>query len=208
MTRFNVQEKFWIGNFGTKYIKRNSKPSILKSNIIFFKNCTSKLNKKKNYSLIEYGSNIGLNLIALKKVLKLNKVKAVEINKNSFYELTKHKFVEAKNISALNFTEKIKYDLVLTKGFLIHINPNKLKKIYKILYESCKKKGHILICEYYNPTPLSLKYRGFKNVLFKRDFAGEMMKKYSNLKLIDYAFSYHKDKYYQNDITWFLLKKL
>ena len=34
------------------------------------------------------------------------------------------------------------------------------------------------------------------------------MKKYSNLKLINYGFSYHKDKYYQDDITWFLLKKL
>ena len=182
MTRFNEQEKFWSGDFGIKYIKRNSNFSLLKSNIFFFKNCTLKLDKKKNYSLIEYGPNIGLNLIALKKVLKLNKVKAVEINKNSFYELSKLKFVEAKNVSALNFTEKIKYDLVLSKGFLIHINPNKLKKIYKRLYDSCKKKGHLLICEYYNPTPLSLKYRGFKNVLFKRDFAGEMMKRYSNLK--------------------------
>ena len=137
----------------------------------------------------------------------MNKVKAVEINKNSFHELSKLKFVEAINVSALNFTEKIKYDLVLTKGFLIHINPNKLKKIYRRLYDSCKKKGHLLICEYYNPTPLSLKYRGFKNVLFKRDFVGEMMKKYSNLKLIKYGFSYHKDKYYQDDITWFLMKK-
>ena len=130
------------------------------------------------------------------------------IGRSLSVKLSKLKFVEAINVSALNFTEKIEYDLVLTKGFLIHINPNKLKKIYRRLYDSCKKKGHLLICEYYNPTPLSLKYRGFKNVFFKRDFAGEMMKKYSNLKLINYGFSYHKDKYYQDDITWFLLKKL
>ena len=47
MTRFNEQENFWSGNFWVKYIKRNSYPSMLKSNIFFFKNCTSTLNKKK-----------------------------------------------------------------------------------------------------------------------------------------------------------------
>ena len=49
----------------------------------------------------------------------------------------------------------------------------------------CSKK-FILIAEYYNPTPVEVSYRGHNGKLFKRDFAGEMMKKYSDLKLIDY----------------------
>ena len=34
------------------------------------------------------------------------------------------------------------------------------------------------------------------------------MDKYDDLQLIDYGFAYHRDNnFYQDDITWFLLKK-
>ena len=76
------------------------------------------------------------------------------------------------------------------------------------IYNSCKSKGYILIAEYYNPTPVSVNYRGNKNVLFKRDFAGEILKTYSKkIELVDYGFTYHRDKHPQGDITWFLLQK-
>lgn len=45
-----------------------------------------------------------------------------------------------------------------------------------------------------------------KNKLFKRDFAGEIMNKYK-YELIDYGFTYRYDKFPQDDLTWFLLKK-
>ena len=68
---------------------------------------------------------------------------------------------------------------------------------------------YILICEYYNPKPVKIKYRDFENKLFKRDFAGDLMSEYKNLKLIDYGFVYHNDpKFPQDDLTWFLMKKL
>ena len=68
---------------------------------------------------------------------------------------------------------------------MIHINPRKLSQVYKKIYDLSKK--YILIDEFFNPTPISIDYRGYKNKLFKRDFAYEIMKKY-NLKLIDYGF--------------------
>ena len=43
--------------------------------------------------------------------------------------------------------------------------------------------------------------------LFKRDFAGEFIKKFKKIKLIDYGFIYHRDKLPQDDVTWFLLQK-
>ena len=62
--------------------------------------------------------------------------------------------------------------------------------------------------EYYNPKPVSINYRGHKDKLFKRDFAGEIMNKYKSLKLVDYGFVYHGDgSFPQDDLTWFLLKK-
>ena len=45
-------------------------------------------------------------------------------------------------------------------------------------------------------------------VLFKRDFAGELLDKYKNkLLLLDYGFIYHRDTYPQDDLTWFLMEK-
>ena len=57
------QEKFWAGEFGTEYSDRNVGANILASNIALFADIfkrTPKLN-----SVVEFGSNIGLNLRAL-----------------------------------------------------------------------------------------------------------------------------------------------
>ena len=125
----------------------------------------------------------------------------------SFKELTK--ILGKKNSynqSIESFDKTRKYDLVFTKGVLIHINPNNLEKIYTKMFKLSKK--YILIVEYFNPKPASIDYRGHKDKLFKRDFAGEIMKKYKSLKLLDYGFCYHGDlSFPQDDLTWFLLEK-
>ncbi|HND74014.1 MAG TPA: hypothetical protein PKW10_06205, partial [Saprospiraceae bacterium] len=67
---------------------------------------------------------------------------------------------------------------------------------------------YILIAEYYNPSPVTLNYRGHSNRLFKRDFAGDMLDQYPDLRLIDYGFCYRRDNLFpQDDITWFMLEK-
>ena len=70
-------------------------------------------------------------------------------------------------------------------------------------------KRYICIVEYYNPTPVSVSYRGHDDRLFKRDFAGEMMDKYNDLRLVNYGFVYHRDLNFPlDDLTWFLLEKV
>lgn len=98
------------------------------------------------------------------------------------------------------------YDLAFTMGVLIHINPNELKTVYEKLYTSSKK--YMLIAEYYNPSPVEIPYRGNKERLFKRDFAGEFLDMFPDCKLEDYGFVYHRDNNFPlDDITWFLMKK-
>lgn len=81
-----------------------------------------------------------------------------------------------------------------------------MQSVYEVLYDSSKR--YICIAEYYNPTPISVSYRGHQERLFKRDFAGEMLEKYPDLQLIDYGFVYHGDANFpQDDVTWFLLEK-
>ena len=199
------QEKFWSDNeWGDEYIKRNSYDRV-KNNIFFFSKIlqrTSNIN-----SILEFGANIGLNLIGLRQLLPKAEYSAIEINKNACQELEKLEFVEpVYNESLFDFKITQKYDLTFTKVVLIHINPEYLETVYKKLYDTSSK--YILIAEYYNPTPVEINYRGHKGKLFKRDFAGEMMDKYDDLKLVDYGFSYHRDNnFHQDDITWFLLEK-
>jgi len=78
--------------------------------------------------------------------------------------------------------------------------------VYQKLYSSTNK--YILICEYYNPKPDVVKYRGHTDRLFRRDFAGEMLDKFNDLSLLDYGFVYHRDPAFpQDDFSWFLLDK-
>ena len=109
------------------------------------------------------------------------------------------------NDTILNSELIDQFDFVFTKGVLIHINPIDLVKTYAKIYSASSK--YIMIAEYYNPSPVELTYRGETGKLFKRDFAGEMLSLYDDLELIDYGFAYHRDKYPQDDINWFLLRK-
>lgn len=199
------QEKFWQGSFGDRYILRNKNNQLIKNNFFLFKQIFLKSFKIKN--LIEFGPNVGLNIRALIKLLKLKSTTAVEINKKACLELKDIKNVNVINESIINFSPKKKYDLVLVKGVLIHINPNKLKKVYETIYKSCRNSGYILIAEYYSSYPTMVIYRGKRNKLFKRDFAGEFTSLFKKTKIIKYGFAYHKDKHPQDDLNWFLIKK-
>lgn len=199
------QEKFWAGDFGTQYSSRNQGLELLASNLNFFSKALAPAGQLS--SCIEFGANIGMNFRALKLLYPKMKFKGVEINTAAAKILSK--LIGTKNVfqgSIFDYPVKEKSDLVLVKGVLIHINPEKLDLVYKKIYLSSKK--YILLCEYYNPSPVSITYRGQTDRLFKRDFAGEMLDKYPDLKLADYGFVYKRDNTFpQDDITWFLLKK-
>ena len=81
MTYKTEQELFWASEeWGKNYIERNSYKKV-KNNINFFSNIISKTSGIK--SIIEFGSNIGLNLIALKNIMPNADFSAIDINKKS-----------------------------------------------------------------------------------------------------------------------------
>jgi len=198
------QERFWATEFGNNYPSRNKGEELIASNVALFskilKNCTSVT------SIAELGCNIGLNLIALNRINKNFKLRGYEINTIAAKEAGSNNVAEIINTTVIEKLDTTsRFDLTFTKGVLIHINPEKLSNVYQNLYDLSKK--YIMVCEYYNPTPMSIDYRGNKDKLFKRDFAGELISIY-NLKLVDYGFNYHIDTYHTNDdSTWFLLEK-
>jgi pseudaminic acid biosynthesis-associated methylase len=206
MNQFKTeQEKFWAGEFGTEYIQRNQGDALLASNLDFFCKALSATHGIKNS--IEFGANIGMNLRALKLLYPNMDLHGIEINVDAAEQLAQViPLLNVNQCSILDFTPSQTWDLVLIKGVLIHINPDELPQVYDKLVESSS--NYLLVAEYYNPTPVAIPYRGHSDRLFKRDFAGEIMSRHSQMRLVDYGFSYKGDpKFPQDDITWFLMEK-
>lgn len=202
---FNTeQENFWAGEFGEGYIDRNKSEQLITANVITFGQILR--SAPKITSVVELGCNIGNNLKALNRINSKFDLAGYEINKTAASEAAKLEVANVTNGTILDPlpTDKT-FDLSFTKGVLIHINPESLNKVYENLYNLSNR--YILVCEYYNPSPVTVNYRGNEDRLFKRDFAGELIDKY-DLRLVDYGFTYHRDNYFpQDDITWFLLEK-
>ena len=198
------QETFWAGSFGDEYADRNRGLEAMAANLAYFSQILNRTQRIE--SIIEFGANIGLNMEALRELRPVAELSAIEINQKAIIELKKIKELKVYPQSILEFNADYQRDLVFTKGVLIHIDPNSLANVYDLMYQTSRR--YICIGEYYNPTPVEVRYRGNQDKLFKRDFAGEMIDRFSDLRLIDYGFYYHRDTNFpQDDITWFLLEK-
>jgi len=199
------QEEFWTGNFGNAYTSRNTGDRWIANNVALFARILQRTGEIR--SAIEFGANRGLNLQALRILIPNIDLEGLEINERAAGILQKKMGIKVHCKSIFKFKPKRRFELSLIKGVLIHISPDRLQGAYRVLYESSSR--FICLAEYYNPTPVTIPYRGHNEVLFKRDFAGEMMEKFSDLRLIDYGFVYHRDPNFpQDDLTWFLLEKI
>jgi len=205
MTYKTEQEIFWAGEFGTEYIQRNQGDALLASNLNFFSKALEATRGVKNS--IEFGANIGMNTKALQLLKPHWEQFGIEINSTAAAQLaTVIPPAHVYNSSILDFNLDVKWDLVVIKGVLIHINPDMLPLVYDKLVAASGK--YLLVAEYYNPVPVTINYRGHADRLFKRDFAGEIMDRHPGMQLVDYGFAYSRDvNFPQDDITWFLMEK-
>jgi spore coat polysaccharide biosynthesis protein SpsF len=199
------QEAFWAGEFGTEYTERNAGEALMASNVRFFARALAAGGAVA--SCLELGANRGLNLSALRVLFPRMTMQAVEINGDAARRLGE--LIGPDNVftgSLYDFRPADTFDLVLVKGVLIHLHPDRLPEVYETIHRSSRRL--ILIAEYYNPSPVSVPYRGHADRLFKRDFAGEMLDRFPDLVLRDYGFAYRRDPAGpQDDVTWFLLEK-
>ncbi|MFC3122162.1 pseudaminic acid biosynthesis-associated methylase [Agaribacter flavus] len=197
------QEAFWAEDFGTDYIKRNNSAQLYHSKVATW----AKMLKATAglTSVLELGCNIGLNLKAIHGLNPSVKLQGVEINQEAATQAANLGIADIYQDTILNKLELSPVDLTFTAGVLIHINPDRLHVVYRNLVNLSRR--YVLVAEYYNPSPVSIEYRGHQDRLFKRDFAGELMSEFG-LKLVDYGFVYKRDNWTpMDDITWFLLEK-
>jgi pseudaminic acid biosynthesis-associated methylase len=198
------QERLWAGEFGNDYIIRNRDGALLDNNRALFDKILSRTQGVT--SAIEFGANIGNNLRVLRELLPESELHSVEINATAAAEIQAWGGATVEVASLLDFEPSRQWDLSFTKGVLIHLPPEALPSIYDKLVAASSR--YVMVCEYYNPSPVEVSYRGHEHALFKRDFAGEILDAHPELRLVDYGFTYHRDPVHPlDDSTWFLMEK-
>lgn len=203
------QLKFWQGSTGNKYIERNKfEEWKLAPGIAAFQKI---LQNFKFKSVLEVGSNIGLNLIYLNQLYGEDlDLFAVEPNIAAFNKLTSQaqlkNLKKAWNCNAFNLPlEDGSIDLVFTSGVLIHIAPADLQRATDEVVRVANK--FVLCIEYFSHKPESIEYRGRNGLLFKRDFGAFYQDTYPALKCRDYGFLWQREFAVFDNLTWWLFEK-
>ncbi len=196
-------EAFWQGEFGNEYTERNR--GRIEINKRFFTRAF--MAAEWFDSLIEFGAGSGENLMALNELAPKMTLVGVDINPLAYQMLEKNldkcESALALQGSFLNMTFP-KYDCAMTKGVLIHMAPEDLQTAYEKLYETAGR--YILIAEYFSPEPREIEYRQHAGKLWTRDFGGEMLDKYPDLKLLDVSFHYNRTTGQDNITAWLMEK--
>jgi len=165
---------------------------------------TAALGAEHFTTALEVGANIGINLANLHRLFPDAELSAIEINPEACASLRKQGVTTYEG-SLLDIQPPQQYDLTMSVGVLIHIDPHDLPRAYDLLYHSSQRL--ILLAEYYSPTPVEVAYRGQEGALWKRDFAGDLLDFYPDLEVKNVGFLYRRQATGQDDLTWFLLEK-
>ena len=119
------QDDFWRGPFGNEYVERNAfnLDKILPAVVAKFTEALKSCGEIRE--ILEFGSNIGNNLIALSLLLpKVKDISAIEINEKAAKQCEKNvklKHMYCKSIH--EFEPDYQRDLVVISGVLIHMPP-------------------------------------------------------------------------------------
>jgi len=194
--------EYWAGKDGDAYHQRQTVTD--QANVRYFANA---LAQHDPASAIELGCGDGRNMKALLQLHPLMRFVGVDVNLGALKQAAEYGCTVGMSAADPKIHAAVMpADLVYTKGVLIHIPPDQLPAVYDNIYHLSN--DLILIGEYYAPQRTEILYRGQTGKLWKADFAGELMDFYPDLTLVDYGFHYHRDRYPQDDITWFLLRKM
>ena len=194
----NKQQELWKGEFGDTYHQRNSEKDRYDFWYEVLRGYTMNIE-----SVFEPGAGRGDNLNAIAQFpFGKRRLTGMDINESAC------KAMEARGLLAIqgafpDFNINNQYDLVLTRGFLIHLPLDQVHLALDKIYEMSKR--YICLAEYYSPTHRSVSYRNNRQAMWTGDFAGMMMQHYPGISLLRYGFKYWMEG--GDDITYFLMEK-
>lgn len=196
------QDAFWAGERGDTYTRKNNGPHV-GSQIHFFSDVLRRVPDVG--SAYEVGANAGLNLDAIKALNPNIEVAGCDINERAV-GISKTKGYDIDLRSIFEVEAGRQFDLVFTRGVLVHINPERLNDAYDRMGRLSGK--YILIDEFFSPVAVPIDgYMGQDGVLFKRDFGREIMNRLG-LRLLAYGFRSKIDPVFPGyDTNWYLFQK-
>jgi pseudaminic acid biosynthesis-associated methylase len=203
----NKQLEHWTGTAGHEYIERNDFADYkLEQGVTAYKRILKGL---KFHSLLEVGSNIGLNLWFINEIFKGKKhFYAVEPYYEAYQSLIKNErfnLMNKWNCDGFDLPIRSKsIDIVMTSGVLIHVAPENLKRMTDEIVRVSKK--YIICSEYFSDKPEAIPYRGQTGLLFKRDFGKWYVDNYK-LKCVNYGFLWRTELPIFDNLTWWVFEK-
>ncbi len=202
MRQKTKQLSYWVGEFGDKYVERNSDFSFFQKRKLFFGSLLKDLPDVK--SVLEVGCNIGSNLCVLYDVNPWLKLTGIEPNKKAL-AIAKKSLPSASfyNTNLFNVKWKATFDLVFTVNVLIHIADQNLTQAFRNIYRASRK--YILTIEYYSKVSQSIPYRGLDDALFKRPYDRELLDRYPESTMLDTGFLNIRSGF--DKCHWWLFKK-
>jgi pseudaminic acid biosynthesis-associated methylase len=198
----------WTGEFGDTYVDRNDYADWkIPQGTEAFRRILGNLPID---SILEVGSNIGLNLLCLNELFQGKKqLFAVEPNKKALEKLTSQvrlKLAGVWNCDAFHLPlADSEVDLVFTSGVLIHIAPDDLGRATDEIVRVARK--YVLCIEYFSHQPVEVPYRDRQGLLFKRDFGGFYLDRYPQLRWVDYGFIWQREFRLFDNLHWWLFEK-
>lgn len=184
--------KLWQGEFGSKYIERNSPDPVLQRKLCLqWAKILRAFNGAPVSSVLEVGANIGLNLRALSSLTDAKRM-AVEPNVEAVRRLIADGVVTSDDArvgsgQAIPFEDDAA-ELVFSSGVLIHIHFDDHEAVCREMLRVSQR--YILCVEYFSDQNREVEYRGYNGALFLRDYGRMWMDIEPSLTLMDYGFFY------------------
>ena len=201
----NEQEKFWRETYASEYLSKNREFD----RQLGARAWQEMLRKAENVeTILECGSNVGGNIGFLDVCLPDARKSIIELSPEAYAIVTRSYALEhAFNGSILDASlPRGSFDLVFTRGVLIHIHPDRLAENMERMLDYSRR--YVLLAEYFSRTPEMIEYRGEVDKLFKRDFGKFFLERFP-VEVVDCGFLWshiYGDAGF-DDITWWLFRR-
>lgn len=206
------QERVWNSEHGFRYVVHHMTEDWKVSRVPIWEKLIQ--NVLDCQSILEMGCNIGANLKAIRYLNPSIALSGIEINPHAVEILKEENFHEIFCGSIIDFDTTKTYDLVFSRGVLIHINPEKLHNVMRNMVKHARK--YVMIFEHYSPTLIqpagyARRVKGSEaneGYQFWQDYSGIFHDLYPEWNIVREGVNATPDKKpKQGDLHWTIFKR-
>lgn len=202
----SAQLQRWVTDVGDAYLERNRpKEGQIQSTAIGIASILQHMCPAPA-SILEIGAASGFYLRALQRICGAE-LWTVEPNPRAravlSSEVIPKDHVFDGQIIDLPFDDQ-RFDLVFTSGVLIHIPDEELEAAYREMHRVSAR--FLLSIEYFNPTPVSVRWHGEDSLLVKRDYGGYWLDLFEDVEYVAHGFFWNRVTRL-GDATWWLFRR-